>query len=290
MSYYMHDPQGFSCKNALLWKNRQIVDLKKNRGGPNRTGPTVHSGVLTQWAFAQGGGNSRPGDWAGSWALGRIGPRGAHTRGALRPRARTNQKAETTATAHAGEGAATAGRSRGHGDGRIWSRRVHSGRIQRRFVVGVGEGALVAALTTWKRREVRERKREEREKGEERDGVDLVELVAAPASSSGEDADGAWCGSSLPWSSGTREREATRGLSRAPDGLRWAATGLAGPAAVGSAGVRWRRHMAAQGWLETARGDVARPDWSGARRRRRQVAVGGWMCTEFEEEVGIAAG
>ena len=107
---------------------------------------------------------------------------------------------------------------------------------------------------------------------------------------SGEDADGAWCGSSLPWSSGTREREATRGLSRAPDGLRWAAAGLAGPAAVGSAGVRWRRHMAAQGWLETARGDVARPDWSGARRRRRQVAVGGWMCTEFEEEVGIAAG
>lgn len=54
-----------------------------------------------------------------------------------------------------------------------------------RFVVGVGEGALVAALTTWERREVRERKREEREKGEERDGVDLVELVAAPASSSG---------------------------------------------------------------------------------------------------------
>ena len=53
--------------------------------------------------------------------------------------------------------------------------------------------------------------------------------------------------------------------------------------------MRWRRHMAAQGWLETARGDVARPDWFGARRRWCQVAVGGWMCTEFEEEVGIAA-
>ena len=155
---------------------------------------------------------------------------------------------------------------------------------------GRRRGSPVAALTTWKRREVRERKREEREKGEERDGVDLVELVAAPARSSSEDADGAWCGISLPWSSGTREREATRGLSRAPDGLRWAAAGLARPAAVGSAGVRWRRHMAAQGWLEMARGDVACPDWSGARRRRCQVAVGGWMCTEFEEEVGIANG
>ena len=65
MSYYMHDPQGFSCKNALLWKNRQNAELKKTRGGPNRTGPTVHSGVLTQWAFAQGGGNSRPVDWTG---------------------------------------------------------------------------------------------------------------------------------------------------------------------------------------------------------------------------------
>ena len=29
----MHDPQGFSCKNALLWKNRQIVDLKKTEAG-----------------------------------------------------------------------------------------------------------------------------------------------------------------------------------------------------------------------------------------------------------------
>ena len=122
----------------------------------------MHSGVLTQWAFAQGGGNSRPGDWAGSWALGRIGPRGAHTRGALPPRARTNRKAETAATAHAGKGVATAGRSRGHGDGQIWSCRVHSGRIRRWFVVGVDEGALVAALTTWKRGEVRKRKRGER--------------------------------------------------------------------------------------------------------------------------------
>nr|XP_020175694.1 glycine-rich cell wall structural protein-like [Aegilops tauschii subsp. strangulata] len=50
--------------------------------------------------------------------------------------------------------------------------------------------------------------------------------------------------------------------------------------------VRWRCHMAAGQWLETARGDVARLDWSGARRRRRQVANQGWSGAECEEEGG----
>ena len=103
---------------------------------PRPHGPARGRGWQTTGKMGQGAGpRARQRERTGEGLAGPGGRWPAGPGGVVLLRART-KKAEAAATAHAAEGATTAGRSRGAGDDRIRSLRTRSGRIRRQLATG----------------------------------------------------------------------------------------------------------------------------------------------------------
>ena len=198
-------------------------------------------------------------------------------------RART-KKAEAAALTHAGEGAATAGRSRGVGDDQIRSLRTRSGRIRRNSQRGSGEEtpATAAPAGFCRERERGLRERETRGRGR-RGGASSPgrrrHRRGARRRRRGDEVEGQRGGGAgevgrRGFGAGDARDQAAAERS-GPDGLRGLAPGLGG----------------ARGW-EARGGQVANGEWAReatAAALPTRVAPRGGGEVEAREERQVAA-